>query len=267
MVRTSHEDVAERDGEVIDPEAVERSLVTGANWEQQVATARKYPRDIVAFKRDLVAMATMDEETAASCQYSVPRGGKSIDGPSVRLAEMVAATYGNLQISAQVTGHDDRFVYAEAVVRDLEKNITMGLRVRRRITDKHGQTYNEDMIAVTGSAAVSIVYRNAIFKVVPAAFVQSAYNESQAMLEAAASADLKNAVPKMFTAFADMGVNEEEILRYLQVEKKSDVRGIHLVRMRGVLNAIKDGVRKESYFKPPRREVDMGDPDAADTDA
>jgi len=255
-----------QEGQVIDqPEA--QVSIASSDWDQQVRTAKRWPRDIVQFKRDLLAMATVDEETASSCQYSLPRANKPIEGPSVRLAEMAVSTYGNLQVSSQVTGHDDRWVYAETVVRDLEKNIAIGVRVKRRITDRHGRTYSDDMIGVTGMAALAISFRNAVFKVVPAAFIGAAYRASQQMLEESAGADLKRAVPAMLAAFKDKGVTEEEVLRYLRVEKPSDIRGIHIVRLRGVINALKDGVAKEGYFGRPAREIDMGDPQKEDSNA
>ena len=132
-------------------------------------------RNITAFKRQAMDMATLDDETAASCFYCLPRGGKKIMGPSARLAEIVASAWGNMRAQSKVVEVNDKEVVAEGACWDLEKNVLISVQVRRRITDSKGIRFNDDMIVVTGNAASSIALRNAVFKVVPAAMTKSIY--------------------------------------------------------------------------------------------
>jgi hypothetical protein len=167
------------DGEIMETETVAPlSLAIRSEIEAQVSTARKYPRSIVKFKNDAFAMATLDPAVAASCGYSLPRGGKLITGPSVRLAEIVAACYGNLQVKTRIADEDFRFIVAEATCLDVERNVGVTVQVRRKITDRNGKTYNDDMITTTANAALAIARRNAIFAVIPNAFTQMIYREA-----------------------------------------------------------------------------------------
>lgn len=62
-----------QDAQVVQVDPVER-----ANVDSQVATAKQYPRSIKRSIDNSIVMATMDYETAQSCGYALPRGGKPI---------------------------------------------------------------------------------------------------------------------------------------------------------------------------------------------
>ena len=148
------------------------SPATRAEVDIQVATAKRFPRSIKAFNRQAMEMATFNEDVAAGCIYALPRGGKPIEGPSVRLAEIVLAAWGNVRADARVIDVGAKEITAEGMCWDLEKNIAIRVQVKRRITDKNGSRYNDDMIVVTGNAACSIALRNAVFKVIPMALAR-----------------------------------------------------------------------------------------------
>src|SRR5690606_7715376 len=141
----------------------------------QISTAKRFPRSIKAFKDMAMAMATLDEETAESCFYALPRGGKTVEGPSARLAEIVASAWGNMRIEGRPIAEDDRFVTSRGTAWDLQTNVAFAFESRRRITDKQNRRYNDDMIGVTANAATSIALRNAVFKAVPSAFWRPIY--------------------------------------------------------------------------------------------
>ena len=41
--------------------------------EQQVATARRFPRNVTRFRNQALAMVTIDQSVAKECIYAVPR--------------------------------------------------------------------------------------------------------------------------------------------------------------------------------------------------
>jgi len=73
--------------EVLEPTAPVGALlqIEKATIDTQIATAKQYPRSITKFLREAEEIACLDEETAASCFYRVPRDGKYIEGPSARI--------------------------------------------------------------------------------------------------------------------------------------------------------------------------------------
>lgn len=109
-----------------------------ANIDIQVSTAKQYPRSISRCANNAVAIATMDKETAQSCGYALPRGGKPITGPSVHLAKIIAQQYGNLRAEAKVVEITDRQVVSRGTAWDLENNYAVSFEVRRSIVGKGG---------------------------------------------------------------------------------------------------------------------------------
>ncbi len=67
-----------------------------ASIDIQISTAKAFPRNIKRATDNAIAIATLDVDTAKTCTYSVPRGGKAITGPSVHLAKILAQQWGNL---------------------------------------------------------------------------------------------------------------------------------------------------------------------------
>ena len=222
----------------------------------QIATAKQYPRDIDKSVERIVKYATVDEETAEECFYSLRRKNKNgadeiIEGPSVRLAEIVAASWGNLRVASQIIANDGRTITARGVCHDLETNVAVSSEVQSRICTKEGKTYSEDMQIVTGNAAGAKAFRNAVFKVVPKATISRALKE----IKEAAKGDatkLEETKQKMVRYFATIGVTEPMLLAYLEVESLDDITGDMVVELRGAKNAIKEGTAtaKELFIEP-----------------
>lgn len=216
------------------------TLATRAEVDIQISTAKRYRRSVSAFKAEALDMATLDEETAAGCIYALPRGGKPIEGPSVRLAEIVASAWGNLRTEARVIGTDDKEITAEATTWDLEKNVAMRIQVRRRITDKYGRRFKDDMITVTGNAAVSIALRNSIFRVIPKAYVNAIYRAArQVAIGDASTLAAKRAEAILY--FGKMGVTDGQIFAVLGKGSVDDIGLDDLAILKGMATAIKDG--------------------------
>ena len=232
-----------------------------AEVSQQMVAARSdlFRRNITHFKSNALKMATVDEETAASCFYAIPRAGKVIEGPSARLAEIVASSWGNLRVEARVTGEDEKWVYAEATAWDMETNVAIKFSTRRRITDKYGKRYKDDMIGVTSNAAASIALRNAVFKVVPMCYVRSIYEQCRlvAMGEAKTLGARRGS---MMDYFAKYGLTEERVLHALGKAGIDDVDGEDLLKLRGFANSIKDGELDldAAFPEPPKELPDAG---------
>ena len=216
------------------------SAMEVAEIESQIATAKRYPRDIRRFKEELMSMATIDEETAASCYYALPRDGKKIDGPSVRLAEIALSCYGNCLAQSDVDSEDGRFIYAVGACRDLERNVAVRVRVRRRITDKRGQKYGDDMIAVTANAACSIALRNAMFRVVPAAYIKPAFDRAKAVAVGKAEG-LASKRTEVLRRLAKMGADEARVLHRLDRRSVEDITVDDVGLLIGLGTAVHDG--------------------------
>lgn len=211
--------------------------------DTQVATAKQFPRELKTVVDNSIFMATMDSETAQSCKYAVPRGGKFITGPSVHLAKLIVSEWGNMRIETRVTGTTDTHVISEAVCFDLEKNVAVKVEVRRKITDKIGRKFNDDLITVTGNAANSIALRNAVFSVIPKAVTDKIYKACEAkVLQGDTNVTLSDRLDNAIKFFADTHkVTKKQIFDLFSVTKKSQMTDEHLSALLAISQAIKDG--------------------------
>ncbi len=227
-------------------------VMTRSEIDVQISTAHKYPRSIQNFKKKALSMATLDEDTAASCFYVRPQGGKNIEGPSIRLAEIVAGAYGNLRFGARVTEITDTHVVAQGMAHDLEGNVGWSVEVRRGITGKNGQKYSADLIGTTANAACSIALRNAIFKAVPMALCKPIY-EAAKKTAVGTVKTLASRREKMIDQFAKLGVAKEKVFFKVAVSGLEDIGLAELETLLGLFNAIKDGdVSIDETFSAPR---------------
>lgn len=223
-----------------------------ANVDIQISTAKKYPRNIPTVTRKIISTACLDEETAESCFYTLRRGGKSIIGPSVRLAEIAASMYQNLKMGAMIVANDGKKITARGFCQDLENNIAIAVEVDRSIVDKHGKTYSEDMQVVTGNAAKAIALRNAVLKVVPGVIINKAFNEAKkvAVGDAKSLNDRRQAAMRYFTE--KLNIPEKNIFAALDVTSIEEVTLKHLEILTGMKTAIKEGTTTiEEQFPDP----------------
>lgn len=241
-------EIITHDGEVIEgtqilaPSSSMAVQLQKAEIDQLVTTARAYPRSLKRVQSSIMSMATLDEESAEECIYALPRGGKPIRGPSIRFAEILKQSYGNCQAAARVVHVDkvEMYVEAEGIFIDLETNSKSTARVRRRISDKRGKVFNDDMIIVTGNAACSIAMRNAILAGVPKPLWRRAYDMVQATIAGDVTTLTENR-EKAFKALAAFGVKPEQVYQSLGVEGAEDISVDHIATLRGMYSALKNG--------------------------
>lgn len=223
----------------------------------QLDAAHKYRRSITRFLKEATSLATVSQEVAESCMYSLPRGGKMITGPSVRLAEIVASAYGNLHVGARVADEEEKFITAQGVAWDMEKNLRVTIEVKRRITKSNGKRFDDDMIGVTGNAAASIALRNAVFRVVPKALVQGIYDAAKRVAVGNAKT-LVSRREQVLERLAKMGIDQERVLKRIGKRGIDDIDIEDLETLIGLGTAIKDGgmLADEAFPAPSRPPVD-----------
>jgi hypothetical protein len=241
--------------DVIEPKIKEDNLVqlsVKAEIDTQIATAKQYPRSIKQFMNNALQMVTLNEAVAESCNYGLPRGGKIITGPSARFAEIIYSAWGNARAGARVVHEDGRFITSQGVCHDLQSNTMITMEVKRRITDKNGKTFADDMIGVTGNAAASIALRNAILRAIPKAFWEPLYQESRKV----AMGNSKTLATRRADALAVMqkfGVSLEMILAKFEIKGVEDITLEHLADLNACKNSIKDGeTTVEALFDIPK---------------
>lgn len=238
-------------------EAINRSEV-----DIQIATAHRFPRDIEDCKHQIVSLACMDDDVAYNCFYHLERTDKNgqkviIEGPSVRLAEIIATSWRNLRVAARVIGNDGKTITAQGVCHDLETNVAISVENKRSIVTSKGYTYSEDMQVVVGNAAAAIALRNAVCKVVPQVLIKSCVKEIQAK----ALEHIKKAgVSEMWNKWLGYmqktyRLTEAQILKYLGRKSAAEVTEADLMNLSGAYQAINEGTTTvEETFKTAKQD-------------
>jgi hypothetical protein len=233
----------------------------------QVQTAMRYPKHSTPDQINFAlvkaeSFALVDSETAESCFYRLERedkktGQKSIiEGPSIRLAEIIANSWGNIRIATRIVGNDGKFITAQGACHDLESNVIQVVEVKRSICTSKRFTFSADMQVVTGNAAASIARRNAILAVIPQAIFKNLYAKIKTKAIGDVQNNLENRRAKMLKTYALAGVNSEMLCKHLGVQAVEDITAEMVVNLASLWNALRDGQTTiEETFKKPAAEA------------
>lgn len=226
-------------------EATERASI-----DIQIATAKRYPRSLQAFKKRAIDMATIDEETAESCLYRRPVGKekdpktsqmvqKFAEGMSVRMAEIVGACYGNLRVKAFMLEENPRFVKACGQAIDLETNFASSSEALESTIDKNGHPYSERTRLLTGKVALAKARRDATFQVVPRALARPVEVAVRALLMGSVET-LNKRREKVMSWIAKLGIDPKRVYAALGIAGDAELGAEQLEVLTGIRTAIKD---------------------------
>lgn len=223
-----------------------------AEIDQQVSTAKAYPRDVSQCIQELKDIVTIDLSTAESCVYSLPRDGKAISGASVRFAEMAVQAWGNVRAGWRVVEISDKWVECEGICHDMQKNNIGTATAKRSIYGRKGR-YSDNMIQTTIMACGAIAYRNAVFKIIPASLTAPALEVAHQKIIKEAG-DYKPRLDAMAKEFETLGVDKSALCKYFAIEKVSDMTAHMFVVCRGIYNSLKSGEAEPyDYFGGKKR--------------
>lgn len=236
------------------PQVVETHVVREleeAAVVQQLDAAHKYSKHtdlamVQGIVDDCTAVCTQDYATAEECHYSLPRGGKSIEGPSIHMMRVIKARYGNIAVAARVIEEGDRYVRAQAVVWDMESNVRQSAEARRPIVygknagAKAGQRFDDDLINVTCQAAMAIAERNALQGVIPKSVWGPVYEAVRDRLNQAAGLkdDLGPIRKRMISWYSARGVTEAMVCKKVGKARISALEREDLVTLGGIKTRI-----------------------------
>jgi len=199
----------------------------GTEVEKSRAAAEVYYRVLAAkeLRRDVPdARAAMQEacsnpRLAAKAFYSVPKGGDRATGPSVHLARELARIWGNIDYGVHELRRDDEYGQSEmqAFAWDLQTNSrSASIFIQpHRMDTKRGPKILTEVQAIYESNANAGArrVREAIFAVLPAAFVDEAQELCHATLARGDGSPLEERRTKAIGVFhKTFGVTEQQLV-------------------------------------------------------
>lgn len=250
--------IDQQGNEVLDPrKPMDQTLaveLAGAELDRAIVTAHRFPRSIEVAVKKMRTLILYNREAMENSVYALPRGGKPILGPSIGFANSVMQCWGNCRVASRIVFIDTRqkVVIAEGAFLDLETNAQSIVSVNRRIVDKHGKLYSDDMQIVTGMAAASIARRNVINQGVSRAIWFPIFEEALQGVRGTVQT-FSEYKARAFTAMAQFGVKPEQIFMALGLKGDSDMTFEHIPAVRGMYAALRDGSMTVEEMFDPRR--------------
>lgn len=229
------------------------SVMIKAELDSQIATARAYPRDVKQCIENAISYATIDEETAQGCFYSLPRTDKNgnkvaIEGDSIRLAEIVRCAWGHMHTQTRIVEISEKHITTEAVAIDLQtgnKHIEQD-RISIWFGEKGGKggyRANNDMQIMLAKASKAKALRNAIFQVMPKSLVKVVSNATKKFV-LGSSESLSVKVSKVINRLVKMGLNNDQLFSYFDKKSVADFTEDDYLALIGIGTALKEGIIK-----------------------
>lgn len=224
----------------------------------QIIMAKRFPRnEVESYNR--IMRACQRRSLAEKAEYEYPRGGQKVTGPSIRLAEVAAQNWGNIDFGIveleQRKGESQVMAYAW----DLETNTrqTKIFSVTHVRSTKKGNIPLTDprdiyeMVANQGARRM----RACILGVIPGDVIESAIAQCHQTLLNGENRPLIDVIKEVCLCFQrDFNVPVEVLEKYIGC--KSEAFSMNdCIRLRKVYISLKDGMAKrEEVFELPGAE-------------
>jgi hypothetical protein len=228
---------------------------TKAMQEIQAALliARSTPRDqIRAIEK--IKISCSRPGLASLAMYAYPKGGQMVTGPSIRLAEVLAQNWGNIDFGIRELSQDNNESVVESFCWDLESNTRQQkiFHVKHEIRTKVGAKKLVDPreiyehIANQGARRL----RACILGIIPFDVAEYALEICEKTLkDANGSVPMIDRIKKMVVAFSELGVTTEMLEKRLG-HKIDIVIEQELLGLQKVFVSIKDGfTKREDWFE------------------
>lgn len=207
-----------------------------------MVVAKRFPRDHEQSYNRIIH-ACRRPALAEVALYTYPRGGTRVEGPSIRMAEMLAQNWGNVDFGIVELEQRDGESIMMAYCWDLEVNTrqTRIFTVKHERHTKRGITHltdPRDIYEMTANQGARRV-RACILGVIPGDVVESALVECNRTLQGKSDLPLADRLRTMVVAFADLGVTQEMIVARLG-HKLDAVTESELVGLRKIFASIRD---------------------------
>jgi hypothetical protein len=223
--------------------------------------AQRYPRDVetarIRILKDCERPRFADVVT-----YELPRGDKTVRGPSIHLAKACAKAWGNVDVADIITYEDDEKRHVRVTATDLEANttystdVTISKVVERSTvrdakdvvgqrTNSHGKPVyivraNETDLLAKHNALVSKARRTLIFAIIPEDIVEEAQERAAETLRNTDAADPDSAKRRVFDGFAKLNVEPLQLAEALGVPV-AQIGPAQTATLRGWFASIRDG--------------------------
>ncbi len=224
-----------------------------------IDVAHQYPRDEGKVIKNIEDSAYRTPEMMNACFFHMPVGDGVI-GPSIRLAEIIAANYGNLVVQTMTVQETPKQVTVRGQAWNLESNYMQSTEVTQRLTDRAGRPYAEGVRISNIQAAHAKARRQVILQIVPQHVWKHVY---ETCLNPPAADERTPMLTKMMAWLTNnQKIERDRILTYFGVTTITEITDEQLTELRAIGTSL-----KEEQIDPDRafyHEQQVVDPDKAE---
>lgn len=227
-----------------------------AEVQAAMIIAKRFPRDPIA-AMDRILQACTRPTLAEGALYSYSRGGSDITGPSIRLAEVAAQAWGNVQFGIRELEQRPGKSTVEAFAWDVETN-TRQVKVfqveHMRHTSRGAYKLTDardiyELVANNGARRL----RACILGVIPGDVIEAAVKQCERTMRASADTSPEG-LKKLAAGFEPFGVTQAHIEKRCQCRLEA-IRPAQVVMLRKVWASLRDGMSSPSdWFDMPATE-------------
>ena len=227
-----------------------------AEAQGKLVIAKRFPRDEVQAYAKAIE-ACQRPSMAEKAFYSFPRGGQTVEGPTIRFAEELARCWGNIDYGIKELSQDNGKSEMQAYAWDLETNAQSIQNFTnphtREKTDKKTKSVTMEVlrsqrdIYESNANMATRRLRSRILAILPSWFVEDCVEECKKTVAGNNELPLVDRVKKMVVMFAKFGVTQEQIEKRLK-RKVDTMTADDFVEYIGIYNAIKNKESKISEW-------------------
>lgn len=220
--------------------------------QASIVLAKKFPRDYDASIAEITRECARTQ-LAEVATYEYAKGGTKIEGPSIRLAEALSLSWGNIHSGwrelSRFMQNGINYAEIEAWAWDMEKNkreaVTFKVKLMRDTRKGSYPLKDEREIYEHCANNAKRRERAAILAVIPGWIQDMAIDLCKETLAKTVNAET---TAKMIAAFKDrFDVSKEQIEGFIQCDIKAITPG-QVVRLRQIFNSLKDGMSSKSEW-------------------
>lgn len=206
--------------------------------------AKKFPRNYIQ-AQDRILQACTRPKLAETALYSYTKGGTDITGPSIRLAEVLAQSWGNMQCGIRELSQVDGESTVEAYAVDLETNYRQSkvfqvphIRYYSGGTSKKLTDPREIYENVANNGARRL--RACILAVIPGDVIESAVKQCEITIKT--NVDVTpDGIKVLLEAFESVSVTQSMLEKRIQCRMEA-IRPAQVVNLRKIYTSIRDGM-------------------------
>jgi hypothetical protein len=219
-----------------------------AEAQGKLVIAKRFPRNPAAAFQAVMESCSRPG-FAEEALYSYPRGGETVSGPSIRMAEELARCWGNIDYGLRELSRREGESEMDAYAWDLETNTVSSQKFTvRHLRDKRGgaqKLTDERDIYEIGASMGARRMRARILAILPGDLVEAAVEKCRATLRGESEVPLADRVRQLVAAFAKLDVPATLIEKRIK-KPASEITGEDLADLRGIYKSLRDGMTKPS---------------------